>query len=607
MTPALEASIFKILNPGGVTVGTGFLVAPRLGVTCAHVVQAAGAAPGSRLELAFYASFQESGVAAKPMLGLVLEEGWSGPDQDDLAFISLESSPSGTGSQPLDLAGGSAGCEGQAFTSAGFAPVLDIELRRAGGRLGGQVPYGESLLLQLEGAAFEQGMSGAPVLNLESGRVVGVFRMYPGKLGLKQDFAYATPVERMWAHWPPGQPYPAAPDLVGSLRQVVTGYRAGLESFLNFYLGTPQEPAPFGGRQTQLDELDAWLLEGRSAYGLLVAPAGRGKSALLAHWAQALVERSAARVILIPISLRFNIHTPELVYKALAVRLGELHRQAVDPELYSSAGQWQEASRAFLQRTPPPGPPALVILDGLDELAAAPGSLAALFPRPLAGGFKVLVSARPFSGDSDEQGWVKRLEWQRQAHSFYLPLLKRDAVEEVLRASFPPGDPLAGLLNQADVIAELFRLTQGDPLLLRLYVDELKENSSQIVSLKPQDLPSIKRGLEGYLERWWKEQQKLWQAEGLDSLAVTRQVQDFLNLLAVAPGPLRSEEVAELAGEKLASRLLLEQVAAAVGRLVSGDGSAQSGYAFSHPRLADFFRERMSVQEQQHWASKFKS
>jgi hypothetical protein len=193
------------------------------------------------------------------------------------------------------------------------------------------------------------------------------------------------------------------------------------------------------------------------------------------------------------------------------------------------------------------------------------------------------------------------------------------------------GDPLARLAEQEALTAELFRLTQGDPLLVRLYVEALQEEGegtapaprdtgtapaprdtgtapapreigtaqasrdSGTATLRPEDLPSIKRGLDGYMERWWKDQQKLWRAEGLDVLAMTQAVQDFLNLLALAPAPLASEDVARIAGGKLANRLTLDQIAAAVGRLVAGDGSLEAGYAISHPRLAEYFREKMKA------------
>ncbi len=606
MAASLESGIIKILHPQGRAAGTGFVLTPTLAVTCAHVIAAAGGGPGGKVIISFYGKASEP-AEEKPDIFL---ETCQVPviffdTQADVAFLRLESLPEGAA--PLELGRSAAGSDGQGFTSFGFAPVVDIPERHAGGSLGGivQAPVSKGAaqnvpLLQLKGEMLAGGMSGAPVVNLETRRVVGMVCKVPYLHDLSKDFAYAIPVDTLWQLWPEGEPRPAQPDLAGSLRGAATGYLPGFEAFLALYLGVPGAPAPFAGRQAQLEELDAWLKDGRSPYGLLAAPAGRGKSALLAQWAQSLVERRRGRAIFIPISLRFNIHIPELVYRALAVRLAELHYEHV-PRLEGlpSAEQWQEVCRAFLERTPPPGPPAVVILDGLDELAAAPESLAALFPRqrpalagPLQPGLKVLASARQLSGDRDEQGWVRRLEWQRRAHSFTLPLLTRAGLDEVLRAM---GDPLAHLPEQEALSAELYRLTGGDPLLVRLYVEELQARGEWTASLRPEDLPSIKKGLAGYMERWWQDQQKLWQAGGLDVLAMTRAVENFLYMLSVAPGPLTSDEVIRLAGGSLVSRLSLEQVVSAVGRLVAGDGSPEAGYAFSHPRLGEYFREKMKL------------
>ena len=317
---ALESSVLRVVDSQGSIIGTAFLVAPSLAVTCAHVVEDVHSAPGGTLQLTF--ARQEQALSA-----FVLPEGYSSSAENDLAFLRLDSPP--PGSLPLSLGRDASSFNGREFASYGFAPVGSLfEERHAGGALGGLVWAGNFAWLQLEGAKFEQGMSGAPVVDRASGLVVGMFSMFPR--ALKADFAYATPVEALWSRWPAEVPRPFATDLVGSLRQVETGYRGGLEDFLKLYLGTPEQPVLFGGREPQLAELDRWLQDPRApAFGLLAARAGRGKSALLCRWAQSLVERSLGRVIFHPISLRLAIHRPETVYLALAVRLGELQGEPV--------------------------------------------------------------------------------------------------------------------------------------------------------------------------------------------------------------------------------------------------------------------------------------
>src|SRR4051812_36964044 len=67
--------------------------------------------------------------------------------------------------------------------------------------------------------------------------------------------------------------------------ELPTRYDSRVQNFLVYYLGTAQQPAPFGGRAADLAALDRWLADASAPpYSLLAAPAGRGKSGLLAHW-----------------------------------------------------------------------------------------------------------------------------------------------------------------------------------------------------------------------------------------------------------------------------------------------------------------------------------
>ncbi|HJT56126.1 MAG TPA: hypothetical protein VJ761_06515, partial [Ktedonobacteraceae bacterium] len=52
----LEVSVIRILNVRHRTVGTGFFVADRLAVTCAHVIHAAGSECGQAVSIRPYRS-----------------------------------------------------------------------------------------------------------------------------------------------------------------------------------------------------------------------------------------------------------------------------------------------------------------------------------------------------------------------------------------------------------------------------------------------------------------------------------------------------------------------------------------------------------------------
>src|SRR5207244_4260225 len=72
----------------------------------------------------------------------------------------------------------------------------------------------------------------------------------------------------------------------------------GCEQFLVEYVGTSQRVVPFGGRDDELHMLDAWLRDPEHPYGLLVAGAGRGKSALVAHWVSRVAADGRAAIVL---------------------------------------------------------------------------------------------------------------------------------------------------------------------------------------------------------------------------------------------------------------------------------------------------------------------
>ncbi|GAB4558210.1 MAG: hypothetical protein Kow0047_03110 [Anaerolineae bacterium] len=70
-------------------------------------------------------------------------------------------------------------------------------------------------------------------------------------------------------------------------------HRPRVQRFLEEYLGTSSRPVPFGGRVADLQRLSAWLEGETRPYFFLHAPAGRGKSALLARWATAVAREEA--------------------------------------------------------------------------------------------------------------------------------------------------------------------------------------------------------------------------------------------------------------------------------------------------------------------------
>ena len=375
------------------------------------------------------------------------------------------------------------------------------------------------------------------------------------------------------------------------IRSLPTDYSTRIANFISEYLGTPGSPVPFGGREEVLQALDRWLDDPAAPpYLLLAAPAGRGKSALLVRWLERLRQRSPdLPVVFVPVSLRHETASQAVFFAALAARLAYLFGDKVPADLNQAPVIWRGMVSSYLSR-PAPNGRLLVVLDGLDEATdwqAGPD----LFPFQPPPGLRVVVSARYLAGESGPEDWLRRLGWERHglARSMDLMPLTRKGVAEVLQSM---GFPLDELGRRVDIVAELHRLSDGDPLLVRLYVDELWEKGEEAARLQPEDLSSLRPGIEDYFKHWWEYQRKQW---GDKAPLKEQAVREVLNLLAAALAPLGQEDLLTLSG---LDTWTLEEALQPLARLVIGDGKRQ-GYAFSHPRLGQYFWEKLSEGERQ--------
>ncbi len=128
------------------------------------------------------------------------------------------------------------------------------------------------------------------------------------------------------------------------VRVLSTDYAGRVEIFLHEYLGTPEHPVPFGGREAELRALSAWLEDGDAPpYLLLTAPAGRGKSALLVRWAAGLRAREDVAVVFAPVSIRFNTNLYGVTFAILAAQLARVYGKK-RPEKDETPEMW----RAFV-------------------------------------------------------------------------------------------------------------------------------------------------------------------------------------------------------------------------------------------------------------------
>ncbi|MEO0935553.1 MAG: ATP-binding protein [Cyanobacteria bacterium J06641_2] len=342
----------------------------------------------------------------------------------------------------------------------------------------------------------------------------------------------------------------------GSVASLSPDYATRIQNFFNEYSGTPKEPVPFGGREQEIELLDTWLDNDKAPpYLLLAAPAGRGKSALLVNWNKHLLAKQNIAVVFFPVSIRFRTNLASVVFAAIAAQLAALHGEKISGTLNTPVEDWRGIMSGYLNRPLSDGHRLLVIIDGLDE-AVDWDAGADLFPSNPPKGLRIVVSARYLAGHKDAVSWLRILGWNKPGLAYtpnLLPLTK-EGLADVLRKM---GCPLDQLGARVDIVGELHRLSEGDPLLVRLYVDDLWKRGNEVIRLRPEDLQGIAPGLDGYFSNWWEYQCKLW---GKEAPLKETGVRTFFYLLASSLGPLYQKDILNLVPKesKLTDSLILE-------------------------------------------------
>ena len=389
---------------------------------------------------------------------------------------------------------------------------------------------------------------------------------------------------------------PAAPRrFVSGIDELPTDYATRIENFVAEYLGTPEEPVPFGGRAEVMRELDHWLDEPDAPpYKLIAAQAGRGKSAALVQWSRRSLSRADVETVFVPVSIRFRTNLAGVFFAALAARLARAHGEEVPAAIDTPPEVWRGIAADYLARPLSSGKRLLVIIDGVDEAAdweIGPD----LFPSRPAPSTRVVVSARLTAAAPTDTAWREQLGWSsaRLARSLPLTPLSESGVADVLVRM---GFPLAELGAKVDIVRQLHRLSGGDPLLVRLYVSDLWSAGEAAQRLAPEDLEEIAPGLKGYFDRWWTDQHRLW---GKESPLRERGVRAVLSLLACAFAPLEREDLIALAPPD--SDVTSWTIGSCIEPLRRFIIEGPQGLTFNHPRFAQYLYDELTRSERGEW------
>lgn len=254
MSISIEASILRVLNPDGEIVGTGFLVAAGLAVTCAHVVKDAGqtidSMAGESIKVQFIGQ-------TKFIDAIVIPEYWRDIDEGDVAFLRLDDTHLHI--KPLPLGFAEHSHHGNQFRSYGFATIADVQGILVNGSIDGYL--WEHSLIQLQSPQASSGVSGAPLFDINRNVVIGMLTKGHTGPGRNQYTTFATPFEFLSQICPEIFPSEVCPYL-------------GLESF------TAESTQFFFGREVLTKKLLDILRRGSRLLALF-GPSGSGKSSVV--------------------------------------------------------------------------------------------------------------------------------------------------------------------------------------------------------------------------------------------------------------------------------------------------------------------------------------
>ncbi|HRI66370.1 MAG TPA: ATP-binding protein [Polyangium sp.] len=347
---------------------------------------------------------------------------------------------------------------------------------------------------------------------------------------------------------------------------------ASLAGFLDEYFGVSHD-TPFGGRERELQALDEWLNHPTHSFALVVSEAGRGKSALLTQWAARIAARQI-RVAFAPISIRFGTSLRGAALRLLAQELASLTGRKL------SEARHVEALRADCEAmlSAPHDAPLVIVIDGVDE--ATGWQLGEDLTLSSANTHcKILLSARS-TPTLDSNAWRQKLGLDPNSTSlFSIKGLSQEAVHSLLAEIEPT--------QRADLSAAIYRLSQGDPLLVRLYLESLRTSAHT-----RDNLPQTPPGLEGWFSSWWSQLCGRW----MGNPVMQPLADDIFDILAASLGPIPRKTLLALLrpqdkGDDLDTRvnILLQDIRP----LLLGDGE-RIPFVLSHPRLRYFRLEQMS-------------
>jgi WD40 repeat protein len=364
----------------------------------------------------------------------------------------------------------------------------------------------------------------------------------------------------------PGIPAPRAdPYQDGAFRPIV---RASLREAFKPLI--EERTKIFGGRDAVFARIDDFIGDDTGGYLVITAPAGFGKTALVANL---ISER--------PEAFAYHFFTPLYGEESLSEdrflrnviqQMAEWHGHGGD--MPTGIDELQALFHKLIDA--PLDTTQVLVLDGLDEVTD--WRLQPYLSRKLPRNLHIIMTVRDVGQD-----WQDDFKFPAEQRS-HLPLggLGSDEVADVLRSMGAEG---AAFAEDAKLLGEVTRIAAyeedpalgADPFYVRFLAEDIRAGH-----VTPTTIARQPQRLEDYLKEWWKD---------IKRLAGDIPTRELFGTLAAALGPLSRTDL-EAVCPSLADEWagdFFDEVLTKVRRLVIGNDDR--GYALAHPRLRRYIAD----------------